>query len=287
MEFLNTTSLVAAFLAGIAALFAPCCITVLLPSYLGSIFRQKATVFLLTFVFFLGLLTVFLPIGLSFGLVGKIINSLHDPLFLTGGGFLVLLGLSILFGFHFSLPFSVNPNLRKVNAVSVYVLGIFSGLATTCCAPVLAGVMALSVLPGSVFWAGAYTLAYVLGMTVPLFLTAVLIDKSQIGQRLMILRRPLSFKFFGKKFELTFSESLSGLVFLFIGLLIVYLTLTGNLATHASYQLSVNLAVARLTITINRYLGFLPPFFWLVVSILGLGVISFLAVKELKRRPKE
>src|SRR3989338_8059441 len=114
MGFLNTTSLVAAFLAGVAALFAPCCITVLLPSYLGSIFRQRAIVFLMTFVFFLGLLTVFLPIGLSFGLVGRLISSLHDPLFLFGGLFMILLGLSVLLGFHFSLPFSVNPNLRKV-----------------------------------------------------------------------------------------------------------------------------------------------------------------------------
>src|SRR3989338_9371784 len=129
MGFLNTTSLVAAFLAGVAALFAPCCITVLLPSYLASIFRQRATVFLMSFVFFLGLLTVFLPIGLSFGLVGRIISAWHNPIFIGGGLFLFFLGLFILLGFHYSLPFSVNPKLKGTNPFSVYVLGIFSGLA--------------------------------------------------------------------------------------------------------------------------------------------------------------
>ena len=51
MEYvLVMASLVTAFIAGVAALFAPCCITVLLPAYLGSIFRQKATIMLMTLV---------------------------------------------------------------------------------------------------------------------------------------------------------------------------------------------------------------------------------------------
>ena len=287
MEFLNTTSLIAAFLAGIAALFAPCCITVLLPSYLGSIFRQRATVFLMTFVFFLGLLTVFLPIGLSFGLVGRLISSLHDPLFILGGLFMILLGLSILLGFHFSLPFSVNPTLGKVNPLSVYILGIFSGLATTCCAPVLAGVLALSVLPGSVFWAGAYTISYVLGMTIPLFIIAGLLDKAAISKKMVLFRKPLTFTLFGKEMKLTFSEALSGLVFLFVGVLIIYLDLSGNLTSHSGYQLTVNLFVARVTILLNRYLGFLPQVFWAGVLIVSLVVISLTAVKKLKTDEKE
>jgi len=65
MEALVGTSLIAAFVAGVAALFAPCCITVLLPSYLGSIFREKYKIFFMTFIFFLGIATVFLPIGLG------------------------------------------------------------------------------------------------------------------------------------------------------------------------------------------------------------------------------
>jgi len=276
----------AAFLAGIAALFAPCCITVLLPSYLGSIFRQRATVFLMTFVFFLGLLTVFLPIGLSFGLVGRLIASFHDPLFLFGGLFMIALGLSIILGFHFSLPFSVNPTLRKVNPLSVYILGIFSGLATTCCAPVLAGVLALSVLPGSVFWAGAYTVSYVLGMTIPLFIIAGLLDKAQISQKLTLFRKPLTFNLFGKEIKLTFSEALAGLVFLFVGVLIIYLDLTGNLTNHSGYQLTVNLFVARITILLNRYLGFLPQIFWAGIFAMVLFSIIAVAIRRIKNTPK-
>src|SRR3989338_4564052 len=105
IELLITASIATAFVAGIAALFAPCCITVLLPAYLGSIFRQKRTVFLMTFVFFLGLLSVFLPLGLGVAAFSRILSRYHDLIFTIGGFFLAALGSSILLGVRFSLPF--------------------------------------------------------------------------------------------------------------------------------------------------------------------------------------
>ena len=65
MELVATASFITAFIAGMAALFAPCCIGVLLPSYLASVFKTKTKIFLMTFVFYLGILTVFLPLGLG------------------------------------------------------------------------------------------------------------------------------------------------------------------------------------------------------------------------------
>ena len=160
MEYvLIIASLVTAFIAGIAALFAPCCITVLLPAYFGSIFRQKRTIMLMTLVFFMGLLAVFLPLGLGFAALGVLFSKYHNLIFVSGGIFLLFLGISILLGMHFSLSFS-HPKMKVQNAASVFVLGIFSAFATLCCAPVLAGVLALSILPGSIFWGGVYALAY-------------------------------------------------------------------------------------------------------------------------------
>jgi len=185
METLIIASLITAFVAGIAALFAPCCITVLLPSYLGSIFREKRMVLLMTFVFFLGLLTVFLPLGMGAAGLGKLFSRFHDPIYIIGGIFLLFLGASILLGRHFSMPFSIHPKIKVTNAGSVFTLGIFSGFATMCCAPVLAGVVALSILPNSIFWGGVYSFAYVLGMVAPLFLIAYLLDKNHFAQKLM------------------------------------------------------------------------------------------------------
>ena len=44
------TSLIAAFVAGMVALFAPCCVTFLLPAYLGNVFKEKERVLFMTLV---------------------------------------------------------------------------------------------------------------------------------------------------------------------------------------------------------------------------------------------
>ena len=53
-----SVSLIAAFLAGVVALFAPCCITFLLPAYLGSVFKEKKRVMLMTLVFGAGIFVI-------------------------------------------------------------------------------------------------------------------------------------------------------------------------------------------------------------------------------------
>src|SRR3989338_7876889 len=130
METLVGTSLVAAFIAVVAALFAPCCITVLLPSYLASIFKERRKVFLMTFIFFLGILTVFLPLGLGLSALGQLFARYHRTVFFVAGAFFLLLGSMLVLGKRMSFKMKGHPALSKNNAWSVYVLGIFSGIAT-------------------------------------------------------------------------------------------------------------------------------------------------------------
>ena len=199
MDILINTSLITAFLAGMAALFAPCCITVLLPAYLASIFRQKKKVFFMTFVFFLGVFLVFLPLGLGFGWLGTLFLQLHNWIYLFGGIFFIALGFFIILGFHPRLPFHVSQKLENQNIPSIFLLGIFSGLATTCCAPVLAGVLALSVLPGSIFWGAMYSMVYVLGMVMPLFIIALFLDKVNFTEKFLFFKKAMNYKVFGKE----------------------------------------------------------------------------------------
>src|SRR3989337_692448 len=113
MELLISASFIAAFFAGIAALFAPCCITVLLPTYFASIFKEKSKVFFMTFIYFLGLLAVFVPIGLGFTALTQLFREFHTVIFIGGGIFLLLLGSAITIGYKFSLPMLVHPELKK------------------------------------------------------------------------------------------------------------------------------------------------------------------------------
>lgn len=241
METLIVASLITAFIAGIAALLAPCCVTVLLPSYLGSIFRERRKVLFMTFVFFLGILAVFLPLGMGIGGLGKLLSKYHDPIFIIGGLFLLLLGTSTLLGLRFSMPFSIHPKLKVASAGSVFLLGIFSGFATLCCAPVMAGVIALSILPGSILWGGLYSLLYVLGMVAPLFLLAWLLDKNDFAKKLMGSHKT--------------ADLISGATFLLMGVLILYLAKTNQLAMGGGqFQTTVNIYLNQLVQTITSWL---------------------------------
>ena len=287
MEYvLIIASLATAFIAGIAALFAPCCITVLLPAYLGSIFRQKRTVMLMTFVFFMGLLTVFLPLGLGFASLGALFSKYHNLLFALGGILLLFLGASILLGIHFSLPFSSHPKMKVQGAGSVFVLGIFSAFATLCCAPVLAGVLALSILPGSIFWGGMYALAYVLGMVFPLFVLAYFMDKSDLGNKLNFFKKQASYSIAKKNVRITIAEMASGIMFVLMGLFILYLAKAGKLAMSSDYQLSVNIFMANMTSSINSFFAKVPLLVWLALPILIIAAIVYIGIIIIKKRKK-
>lgn len=277
MELLIGASFITAFIAGIAALFAPCCISVLLPAYLGSIFREKKTVILMTFIFFLGLLAVFMPLGLGAAALGQMFSEYHNLIYIVGSLLLLFLGISLLLGRHFSLPFSMHPktNAQKVqSAGSVFGLGVFSGFATLCCAPVLAGALALSVLPGSVFLGGMYTLAYVIGMVSPLFIIAYFLDRTDFTKKFIAFRKQFSYSVLGKRISLTIAEMIAGFTFLFMGILILYLAQTSQLAMGGNeYQTMFNIYMSNLTDSVNGYFGWVPWEIWIAIIIAALALI--------------
>ena len=283
MDLFFSASIIAAFIAGVAALFAPCCITVLLPAYFASVFREKYKVFLMTFIFFLGILAVFLPIGLGAAALGQFFSRYHNQIFGIGGVFLVILGLFLIFGKHLSLPWKANPVLRRHNAVSIFVLGIFSGIATTCCAPVLAGVLSLSVLPGSVIWGGIYALSYVFGMVAPLFLVSLFLDKINFTKKITtVFYRQIEYSFLGNKFRATISQLISGIAFLAMGLLILYLSLTNRLFAHSSYQTDINIFLTKILGAMAGFTRAIPESVWAILLLVAVAVIVKITIKQLK-----
>lgn len=291
MELLIGASFITAFIAGIAALFAPCCISVLLPAYLGSIFKEKKTVIIMTFIFFLGLLAVFMPLGLGAAALGQFFSEYHNLIYTIGSLLLLSLGLSLLLGRHFSLPFSIHPktNAKKVqNAGSIFGLGVFSGFATLCCAPVLAGALALSVLPGSVFLGGLYTLAYVIGMVSPLFIIAYFLDKTDFTKKFIAFRKQFSYSILGKQISLTAAEMIAGFTFLFMGILILYLAQTSQLAMGGGeYQTMFNIYMSNLTDSVNGYLGWVPWEIWIAIIVAALALITRGAIVKWKKESKQ
>ena len=221
------TSLIAAFVAGIVALFAPCCISFLLPAYLGSVFKEKEKVVLMTLIFGAGIFTVMMPAVLGVAALSKFLFEYHDGIYYFGG-FVMLLAAAITFlGLKLPMP-RFGYETRKTDPLSVFILGIFSGITSACCAPVLIGILTLTFLSPNFFGALAIGGMYVLGMVMPLLFIAVFLSGKMT--RFMFLRkRVFSFQFFGKERTVIVSNLIASLIFFFTGILILYLKSIGKL----------------------------------------------------------
>src|SRR5712692_2049873 len=97
-------SVVAAVVAGMVALFAPCCISVMLPAYFASSFQNRRMLVAMTFLFAAGVATVILPIALGAAAVQRFITAQHELVYVTAGAALLALSVFTLAGGRLHLP---------------------------------------------------------------------------------------------------------------------------------------------------------------------------------------
>ncbi|WP_341253781.1 hypothetical protein [Euzebya pacifica] len=86
-------SVIAAVVAGTIALFAPCCISVMLPAYFAGSFQNRRVLTAMTFVFAAGIATVILPIALGAAVLRQIFLEEHTTIYLIGGSTMIALGV--------------------------------------------------------------------------------------------------------------------------------------------------------------------------------------------------
>ncbi|MEP6973783.1 MAG: cytochrome c biogenesis CcdA family protein [Actinomycetota bacterium] len=166
-------SLVAAFVGGLIALFAPCCISVMLPAYLATSFQNRRVLVAMSLVFAAGVATVILPLALGAQVLRRLFVGGHEVVYAIGALLMIGMGMFALLGGQFHIPTPSRRGGTGVGIAGVYSLGLFSGITSACCAPVLAGVIALSGVASSFVAALALGLAYVAGMVAPLFAIAL------------------------------------------------------------------------------------------------------------------
>lgn len=273
MNFINSISLITAFAGGMVALLAPCCITFLLPSYLANIFRQKSRVVEMTLVFGLGIATILVPTALGIRAIGAIFQEYHTQTYVIGGVFMILLGLMELTGRKITIPMiHLTIDLTKRHDPwSVYLMGVFSGITSSCCTPVLAGILTLSFLSPSFFWAGLAGLFYVFGMVVPLVVMALILEK--INWMKLPLLRNKTLNIAGKHILAT--DGVAGILFILVGITFTILALSGNITMGQALPLEqmMGTGVANVVRVIRGIPGSEVLFAALIIIILVITVI--------------
>jgi cytochrome c-type biogenesis protein len=222
-------SIAAAFLAGAIALFAPCCITVLFPSYLAAAVRNaRWRLVPLTLIFATGVATVLVPVTLGVGLLTRSLLRYHGPVYLAGAVLMVVLAVVATTGRTWSLPIlRRSPDVSRTDSGGVYALGVFSGAASACCAPVLAGVLTLTAVAPSTATGIGIGLAYVAGMVSPLLVMTLLWDRTGLRDRFQPTSRPVAWSLAGHRFTTTTFNLAMAAVFTIMAAVLTVVAATG------------------------------------------------------------
>jgi cytochrome c biogenesis protein CcdA len=217
-------SVVAAFVAGMIALAAPCCVSVMLPAYLASAFQNRRMLVAMTFVFAAGVATVVLPIAMGAAVLRRLITAQHTAIYVTAGVVMIALAAYTLLGGKLRIP---TPGRRGggTGPLSVYSLGVFSGIATSCCAPVLAGVIALAGVASSFGLALGLGAAYVFGMVAPLFVMGVLWERVDWRASRLFKPRSVTLRLGGRRRSVSAASFVSGVLLLLMGGAMVWIGL--------------------------------------------------------------
>lgn len=280
-SILLTTSVLTAFLGGAVALFAPCCVSVMLPAFFATSLERRRDLVPTAGLFALGVGLVILPIALGASGLSRLVSGEHLPVFLAVGLVMVAMGLATLAGWRLPLPMAGGRPVRGTGPVRTLALGAFSGVASACCAPVLAGVVALSGAAGSFLTALVLGVAYVFGMVAPLFAIVLVWDRRDWGQSFLLKGRALRLRAAGRTWALGLTSAVAGALLVAMGVLVSVIAFTGPSMSTGGWQVALSTDLQHGAHEVVAFSSHLPG--WL--SALGVFVaLAYVLRRAFSRR---
>jgi cytochrome c-type biogenesis protein len=266
-QVLFGTVLLVSFLGGVVALLAPCCVSVMLPAYFATGFARRTGIAAATAVFAAGVATLIVPIGLGASALSAALPAHHLVIFAIGGLAMLAGGVAVLAGWKPMLPV---PGLRAPSGSgygAAYLLGLFSGIASACCAPVLAGVVVLTGSAASFGAALAVSITYVAGMVAPLALLALVWEGRDWGSSRLLHGRSVRFGIGRFARVLPLGTAASGVVLAGMGIVTLVTAVTGPSMPSSGWQVSVAAWLGHVSSVTGRALSWLPG--WAVLAALA------------------
>lgn len=273
-------SVLAAVVAGSIALFAPCCISVMLPAYFASSFQNRRLLVAMTFLFAAGVATVILPIALGAQALRNVFITEHTLIYVTGGILMLGFGAYTLLGGQMHLPM---PGRRagRAGPLGVYSLGIFSGVASSCCAPVLAGVIALSGVASSFGLAFGLGSAYVFGMVAPLFVISLLWDRYDWKSSRLFQPRSYTWRVGPLRRTISGTNLASGVLLTLLGLAALWIGIaTDAMPASSGWQARLSARLQHYGKVITDALSWIPGWAAVVLVLVVVALLGRLAFRQ-------
>lgn len=276
-------SLLGAFLGGVLTLLSPCSV-MLLPAFFAYAFTSPGALLGRTAVFFAGLATVLVPLGLLAGSLGAWVNRFRFELVTGASVIVIVLGVLLAVGVPMPGPLRQR-GARNASVASVFALGTVYGLAGVCAGPMLGAALTFAAFGGgatagvgggavsSALFGGVVLLVFAFGMVVPLMILALLWDRLPAVRRLV---RPREIVI--GRWRNTWTNVIGGVLTAGIGVLLLVTQGTTSLGgvlgatDQARLESSVMLATAAV-----------PDWVVLVAGVVLAG--AWIAVARIRRRP--
>lgn len=213
-----------ALAGGVLTLLSPCS-AVLLPAFFAYAFSSRTALLGRTLVFYAGLLTTLVPLGVAASSLGMLVTEHRQTLVATAAWVVIVLGVIQILGITIPLPGRTSAGGDATSIASVYLLGAVYGVAGVCSGPILGSVLAVAAVGSSPAYGGVLLAVYALGMVVPVLILALLWDRFDIGRRRWLRPREIIVG----PIRTTVVSVVAGAVFVALGALLLATEGTANL----------------------------------------------------------
>jgi len=221
-------SVAVAFAGGALAILSPCS-ALLLPAFFAAAFASRTRLLLQAPIFFAGIATIVVPLGVGVGAVSALVLGERDLVVAVAGTVLVAFGLYTLAGGGFAIAPGMAARLQTVDGrFATYATGLAYGLAGFCSGPIFGGVLTVAATNGGAALGAVLLATFALGMTLPVFALALVWDRWHFGERRLMTR---TLRFAG--LEMPLSRAVAGALFVALG--VGFVAFRGSSALSSVY----------------------------------------------------
>ncbi|MFW6600526.1 cytochrome c biogenesis CcdA family protein [Propionibacteriaceae bacterium Y2011] len=217
-----------ALLGGVLTLLSPCS-AVLLPSFFAYAFTSDRTIIGRTLLFWVGLLTTLVPLGVAASTLGFFFSANREAVVIVASIIIIVFGAMQVLGIGLPVPGRKRARGRSggqaTSSGAVYVLGTVYGIAGVCSGPILGSVLAVAAVGGNPLYGGTLLAVYALGMVLPVIVLSVVWQRFDLGRRTWLRPRPIRLG----PATTTLTSLVSGLIFIALGVLLLATSGTANL----------------------------------------------------------
>jgi cytochrome c biogenesis protein CcdA len=267
-------SFAVAFAGGVLSILSPCS-AFLLPAFFALAFSSPARLLGQAGLFFLGLATIFVPLGLGVSAVATLFLEQRDLVIVAAGALLVGLGIYVLAGGGFEVAPALAGRLHGVQGRrAAYATGLAYGFAGFCTGPILGAVLAVAATSDQVAVGGLLLATYAMGMAVPVFLLAIVWDRWRLGERRWLRGSTMRIG----PLVMPLTRALAGVLFIVVG--VVYVAFRGSSALGGVYA-DLGLSDASYGVEIELTRGAAT---WVVLALVLIVFLIALPLRRLVRR---